>query len=164
MKEEIKINDETNAHLLIYVLLFIFLAIAILIATILKSEASLSSLFLLSILLVSFIFTILYFKNHSAYIIINKTSISYFRSTGFNKEAKEDWSFNFKENHLILIEQSTLASGSAGNMTDCINIHFIQSENQKQTKQIISRLNKSSKEKLEELISRYSLNIRITES
>ena len=158
---EIILKDETKAHLLSYVLIFSFVAIGILCDAILDHGftvgVSISNLCLSLIVAL----TIVYYKNHQAFVRIDATCISYQETKGLSKNIRTKWNFKFNENAQIILTESQTPVGDASNRADSIKITIVLKSYRYVEKRIVARLDSNLKNRIRSFAAKNNLNLII---
>lgn len=158
---EIVIKDETKAHLLSYVLIFSFVAIGILCVAIFNHGFTAG--ITISTLCISLIvtLTIVYYKNHQAFVRIDATCISYHETNGLSRKIRTKWNFKFNENAQIILTHAQIPVGDASNRVDSIKIIVVLKSYRYVEKRIVARLDTNLKNRIRSFAANNNLNLVI---
>ncbi len=159
---EIILKDETKAHLLSHVIIFSFLAIGLLCAGIFNHGFTTG--ITISTLCISLIgsATIVYYKNHQAFVRIDTTSISYHETKGLSNKIFTKWNFKFNENAQIILTDAQISFGSVSNRVDSTKIIVVLKSSGYVEKKIVARMDSHLKNRIRSFVVANNLNLIIS--
>jgi hypothetical protein len=160
-KDEIIIKDETKAHLFVYVLIFFFIAIAMIVIGLAKKGPSYNTLIELIVITVIGYITFLFYKNHRSFIVIDTLGIACFETKGLSSKILTKWNFQFDDCIQISLIKGEVPIGSGSNRQDSFKIIAWHKSKKYTSKTCVARLDSFKITSIQDFAKRHDVNIVI---
>ena len=160
-KDEIIIKEETKAHLFVYVLIFFFIAIAMIVIGLAKKGASYVTVIELVVVSVIGYIAFLFYKNHHSFIVIDALGITCFETKGLSSKILTKWNFQFDDCTQISLMKGEVPIGSGSNRQDSFKIIVCHKSKKYTSKTCVARLDSFKTSKIQDFAERHGVNIVI---
>lgn len=160
-KDEVIIKDETKAHLVVYFLIFFFIAIAMIVVGLTKKVPGYVTVIELVVVSVIGYFVFLFYRNHRSFIVIDAVGITCYETKGLSSRVFTKWNFQFDDCTQISIIKGEVPLGSGSNRQDSFKVIACHKSKNYTSKTCVARLDSFKTAKIQDFAKRHGVNIVI---